>query len=415
MDSSKNCINEKTLLVGTYQNKEADFYYSMEELINLAISCELEISGEIIQKVKSITSATYLGSGKVEEIKEYVVINDIEIVVLNDELSPSQMRNIQEIVNCRVIDRTTLILDIFARRAKTKEAMLQVEVAQLKYLLPRVALMSANFNERLGMRGPGETKFELDRRRIQKQITQLESELQNLTEKRKTQRQKRTKNDIPVVALAGYTNAGKSTLMNTLLDFSTISSDKLVFVEDMLFATLETTTRQIVLPDNKKFLLTDTVGFISRLPHHLIKAFRATLEEITEADLILHVVDIGNKDYQKQLEITEKVLKEIGVKDIPIVHVYNKIDQFDSLDIVDGIYISAKNKLNIDDLINEISKELFKKYSTVKMLIPFTSGEVYNYLKENANIISEDYQNDGIHIIVELNQSLYQKYQYLIK
>jgi len=407
---------ERTLLVGSYKSDEVEFNYSMEELKNLALSCELDVIGQLTQKIKTITAATYIGSGKVLEIKQFVEANDIEIVVINDDLSPSQTRNIQEIIECRVIDRNLLILDIFARRAKTREAMLQVEIAQLKYILPRISIMSGDFNERLGTRGPGETKFELDRRKIEKQISLLEDELSAMVLNRQTQRTRRNKNEIPVVNLVGYTNAGKSTLMNTLLDYSVIKNeDKKVFAEDLLFATLETTTRQIVLENNKKFLLTDTVGFVSRLPHQLVKAFRSTLEEITEADLILHVIDISNKEYERQIMITEKVLREIGVTGIPIIHVYNKIDAFDSLNVGDGIFISAKNKLNIDDLLNEVSKFLFKSYKTVQMDIPYASGYIFNYLKENANVIRVSYADSGIDITVELSDLLYQKYKHLIK
>ncbi len=407
---------EPTLLVGGYMIDEEEFNYSMEELDNLAKTCELDVAGKMRQKIKKINSATYFGTGKIQEIKEFVEANDIEMVVLNDELTPSQTRNIQETVGCRVIDRTLLILDIFARRAKTKEAMLQVEIAQLKYILPRINIMSGNFNERLGMRGPGETKYELDRRRIEKRISLLENELKTMVLNRKTQRKRRMKNEVPIVSLVGYTNSGKSTLMNTLLDYS-IKKDtnKAVFTKDLLFATLETTTRQIVLENKRKFLLTDTVGFISRLPHHLIKAFRSTLEEITEADLILHVVDISNPHYDRQMKVTKKVLKEIGVQQIPILDVYNKIDLFDSLNIGDGVFISAKEKNNIDDLINEVSKKLFKHYKTVKMTIPYASGHIYNYLKEYAYVTKEQYLDEGIEVTVELSDYLYTKYKHLIQ
>ncbi|QVK18024.1 GTPase HflX [Mycoplasmatota bacterium] len=407
---------ERTLLVGTYTNDEEEFIYSMEELENLAISCELNVIGQITQKLRTITAATYLGSGKVDEIKQFVEANDIEMVAFNDDLSTSQTRNIQEIIGCQIIDRTLLILDIFARRAKTKEAMLQVEIAQLKYILPRISIMRGNFNERLGTRGPGETKYELDRRKIEKQISLLEQELSTMVSNRQVQRRRRNKNEIPIVSLVGYTNSGKSTLMNTLLDYSIVKNDdKRVVAQDLLFATLETTTRQIVLESKKKLLLTDTVGFVSRLPHQLVKAFRSTLEEITEADLILHVIDLSNKDYERQLEVTEKVLKEIGVTGIPIIHVYNKIDKFDSLNVGDGVFISAKNKSNIDHLLNETSKILFKNYKTVKMLIPYASGYIFNYLKENANVIRESYIDEGIDVTVELSDILFQKYKHLIR
>ncbi len=408
--------NERTLLVGGYTDDEDKFAYSMEELENLAYSCELNVVGRITQKLREINPRTYYGKGKIEEIKQYVIENDIEVVVTNDDLSTSQLKNIQEEINCRVMDRTGLIIDIFARRAKTKEAILQVEIAQLQYLLSRLSLLSGNFNERLGLRGPGETKFELDRRKLENRISILEKELKEMVEDRKIQRQRRIKNEIPVVALVGYTNSGKSTLMNTILECSKIQDeDKKVYVEDMLFATLETTTRQIILEDNKKFLLTDTVGFVSRLPHQLVKAFRSTLEEITEADLILHVIDISNKNFERQLKTTEQVLKEIGVSDIPIIHVYNKIDVNNTLTVGEGVFISAKYKTNIDILINKIREVLFSDYRTVKMLIPYSQGSIYSVLKEHAYIKEEEYTDKGIEIIVELNSILYEKYKHLLK
>lgn len=411
----KPTLYERTLLVGAYQDDEAAFRYSMDELHNLAESCQLEVVGEVTQKLRTITPATYFGKGKVDEIKQMVEALDVQIIVFNDDLSPSQMRNIQEYVGCDCIDRNTLILDIFARRAKTKEAQLQVEVAQLKYMLPRLAILTSNFNERLGKRGTGETKYELDRRKIEHEILKKEEELAKIVEVRKNQRRKRDKQEIPVVAIVGYTNAGKSTLLNTLLDYSSVENDKKVFAEDMLFATLETTTRLVVIDNHKKFLVTDTVGFVSKLPHALVKAFRSTLEEVTEADLILHVIDLANKDYEVQKQVTEKVLQEIGVKDIPIINVYNKIDQLEHVSLEDGIFISAKQKLNIADLLNEIEKHLFKTQKTVRMVIPFDQGNVYSILKQEGNILKTEYLADGIHVLVELNEILYNKYQYLIR
>lgn len=398
-------------MVGTYTDNENEFLYSMEELKNLAKSCNLDIFGIVSQNIKSINAKTYLGSGKVKEIKEIVEFNNIDVIVMNDNLSPSQTRNIQDIVNCRIIDRVMLILDIFAKRAKTKEAMLQVEIAQLKYILPRINLLSKNFDERLGLRGPGETKYELDRRKIEKRISVLESDLKDMVLDRQIQRRKRLKKEIPIVSLVGYTNSGKSTILNVLLD----NEDKQVYADDLLFATLETTTRQIILENNKKFLLTDTVGFVSNLPHQLIKAFRSTLEEVKEADLLLHVIDISNPFYQKQKQVTEKVLQELGVKDIPKINVYNKIDKMESIKIEDGIFISAKTRQNIDKLITEISRQIFTNYKTVKMLIPYNKGQIYNYLKENANVIETKYCDEGINVLVELSEHLYNKYQDLIK
>lgn len=407
---------DKALLVGSFMDNEDDFLYSMEELKNLAKTCNLDVVDTLAQKIKDVNPKTYLGSGKVEEIRDFVNAHDIDVVVLNDNLSTSQMRNIQEIVNCRVIDRTMLILDIFASRAKTKEAIMQVEIAQLKYILSRLSLLSKNDSEHLGLRGPGETKYELDRRKIEKRISLLEDEIKSLVLDRQIQRKKRKKNEIPVVSIVGYTNSGKSTLLNTMLEYGIqTNEDKTVYTEDLLFATLETTTRQIVLESNKKFLLTDTVGFVSRLPHQLVKAFRSTLEEITESDLVLHVIDLSNPNYEKQKQITESVLKDLGVKDIPIINVYNKIDKVDNFIIEDGIFISAKNKQNIDKLILEISKKIFKNYKTVKMHIPYSKGNVFNFLKENANVLKTDYNDYGINIVVELSEQLYYKYKDLIQ
>jgi len=407
---------EKALLVGSYTSDKEKFKYSMEELKKLAESCNLEVFDVITQKIKNINPKTYLGSGKVEEIKHIVNVNDIDVIVLNDNLSTSQIRNIQEVVICRIIDRTMLVLDIFAKRAKTKEAIIQVEIAQLKYISSRISIFYENFNERLGLRGPGETKYELDRRKIEKRISVLENELKNMVLDRQIQRKKRSKNEIPIVSLVGYTNSGKSTLLNTLMEFSIKSQeDKYVQVEDMLFATLETTTRQVLLENNKKFLLTDTVGFVSRLPHQLVKAFRSTLEEIRESNLILHVIDLSNSNYLKQKQITEKVLIELGVKNIPIINVYNKIDIVENLKIEDGIFISAKNKQNINKLIFNISKEIFKNYKTVKMFIPYTHGQIFNNLKENANVIKIDYNEEGMDLLVELSEYFYYKYKSLIQ
>ena len=409
-------MNERTLLVGGYiDESEEAFNDSMEELKRLAESCYLNVVGVIGQRLRSVSARTYYGKGKIEEIKDYVENHDIEMVVLNDNVSPIQMRNIQEMIGCDLIDRNTLILDIFARRAKTKEAMLQVEIAQLKYLLPRINIMLSNFNERLGKRGTGEAEYELNRRRIENEIVKKERELAKIVQVRQTQRRRRNRNEVPVVALVGYTNSGKSTLLNALIDYTSGDETKKVFAKDILFATLETTTREIELAHHKKFLLTDTVGFVSKLPHSLIKAFRSTLEEVTEADLILHVIDLSNENFEQQMKVTKDVLKEIGVEDIPIINVYNKMDQVNEPLSYDGIFISAKEKKGLDQLLNEMDAILFADYRTIHLHIPYTEGQIYNHLKEEAHILKENYDETGVDIIVELSEVLQERYKSYIR
>lgn len=407
---------ERTLLVGGYTDEdENEFMDSMEELKRLAESCYLDVVGMISQKLRSINASTYYGKGKIKEIKQYVEEQEIEIVVLNDNVSPVQMRNIQEIVGCDVIDRHTLILDIFSRRAKTKEAMLQVEIAQLKYLLPRIHIMLSNLNERLGKRGLGEAAEELSRRRIENEIIKKERELEKIVQVRKLQRRKRKKNEVPVVALVGYTNAGKSTLLNAMIDYTGGDAEKKVYTDDRLFATLETTTREIERSPHKKFLVTDTVGFVSRLPHGLVKAFRSTLEEVTEADLILHVIDLYNPHFERQKKVTLEVLKDIGVEDVSIIPVYNKMDRVKEPLSYDGIHISAKTKEGFDRLFDEIERKLFPDYQTARLFIPFHAGNIYHELKKAAYIIEEEYHDTGYRLLVELNKIQYERYKQYIQ
>ncbi len=315
-------VKQIAVLVGVNLNGDKNFEYSLEELANLADACDVSVVGTVTQNLERVNNATYIGSGKVEEVYMMVDQHEANLVIFNDELSPSQIRNLEHALNVKVIDRTILILDIFAKRAKTREAQLQVEVAQLRYMMPRLIGLNASLSRQaggIGSRGPGEKKLELDRRRIEEKLHRMNKELDELVAARQNQRKLRKRNEMPVVALVGYTNAGKSTTMNALINTYVQNDEKVVFEKDMLFATLETSTRQIQLPDNKKFLLTDTVGFVSKLPHHLVKAFRSTLEEVREADLLLHVVDISHPEYEVQIEITNKVLKELGVEETPMV------------------------------------------------------------------------------------------------
>lgn len=403
-------IIQRAILVGVDLNNDKNFDYSVEELKNLAEACSVQVVGTLTQKLERVNPACYIGTGKVDEVALLVEQNDANLVIFNDELSPSQIRNLEHGLQCKVIDRTILILDIFASRAKTREAQLQVEVAQLKYMMPRLIGLNASLSRQaggIGSKGPGEKKLELDRRRIEEQVHKLNKELDSLVLARQNQRKLRKRNSTPVVALVGYTNAGKSTTMNALLTVSNAQSEKSVFEKNMLFATLETSTRHIQLPDNKQFLLTDTVGFVSKLPHQLVKAFRSTLEEVTEADLLLHVVDLSHPEFQTQIEITNKVLDELGVKETPMVYVYNKADLVEdefTPSTKEAVRISAKNLTNIDTLIDCIKSHIFQHYVKASFLIPYDRGNLVSYLNEHANVFDTEYLENGTLITVECSE-----------
>ncbi len=410
-------MERKGIVVGININNENGFEESMVELKNLCMACDIEAIGELVQNSKQINKAHYIGSGKLDELKSLVNSEEVEIVIFNNELSSSQLRNIEKAIECEVIDRTALILSIFAERAKTREAKLQVEVARLQYLLPRLIGANENLGRQSGgvgtkNKGAGEKKLELDRRKIEAKIAALNKELEELKHQRETQRNLRRKSSVPQIALVGYTNAGKSSIMNSMIDTFKDSEEKKVFEKDMLFATLETSIRSIKLDDNKKFLLSDTVGFVSNLPHNLIKAFRSTLEEVCEADLLLHVVDISNPDYKHHLKVTNETLKEIGAESVPMIYVYNKIDLVDYyLTEKNGVYISAKKNLGIDKLVETISNKVFNNYINCNMFIPYDKGNLLSYLNDNARVIDRKYRNDGTELSIECSNIDYEKYR----
>jgi GTPase len=415
---------ERALLVGVNLKKQDDlnFEYSMEELKELAIACEMEVVGMVSQKLNRVNTSHYIGKGKIEEVVQFIEHQDANVVVFDDELSPSQIKNLESDLDCKVIDRTMLILDIFAERAKTKEAKLQVEVAQLEYMLPRLIGLRESLGRQGGgsglkNRGAGETKLELDRRKIEERITSLNKELEVLVSQREMQRKQRRKNEIPVVSLVGYTNAGKSTIMNAMVDRFNKSTNKQVFEKDMLFATLDTSVRSIKLPDNKSFLLTDTVGFVAKLPHHLVKAFRSTLEEVAEADLLIHVVDYSNPHYQKMIDTTLETLKKLGIHDIPMIYAFNKADlvQLEIPKVTDqNVYLSAKQKIGIDQMIDLIKQEVFKDHILCEMLIPYEKGEIISYLNERANVLETSYEPEGTKLKLDCKKIDHEKYQQYI-
>lgn len=410
---------ERVLLVGVNINNQSDFQQSMEELENLAIACELEVVGKIEQNLKAINKVHYVGSGKVEEISILADETKAETIIFNNELSPSQLRNLEKEVERRIMDRTSVILEIFAKRAKTREAKLQVEIARLKYILPRLAGSNESMGRQGGgvgtkNKGVGETKLELDRRKIEQKISELNKELEVIANERHTQRKKRNKAELPRVALVGYTNAGKSTLMNAMVEIYKKSEEKKVFEKDMLFATLETSVRNIKLSDNKAFLLSDTVGFISDLPHELVKAFRSTLEEVREADLLIHVVDFSNPNYKQQIEVTIDTLKQIGAEDIPVIYAYNKVDLVNSDSPISEsniVKISAKKNIGLDNLISNIKGKVFTNYIQCEMLIPYNNGNIVSYLNDNADVKSISYETNGILLNLECKQADYERYQ----
>ncbi|MFJ7840990.1 GTPase HflX [Lysinibacillus sphaericus] len=415
---------EKAILVGVNLRNDKHFEYSMEELTNLAEALNVEVVGIVTQNLERVTPSHYVGTGKIEEIKSFYEEAQANLVIFNDELSPSQIRNLERDLETKVIDRTMLILDIFGRRAKTREAQMQVELAQLQYMLPRLVGLHASLSRQGGgtgggfkNRGAGETKLELDRRKIEDQISKIKKELEQVKEQRETQRKQRRKNAVPVVSIVGYTNAGKSTIMNQLLAKIGQEDHKQVFEKDMLFATLETSVRYIELHDKKSFLLTDTVGFVSKLPHHLVKAFRSTLEEARDADLLLHVVDVSNAEHGFMMDVTNETLKAVGVEGIPTIYVYNKADLANVPYPVisgDNIWISAKQGNGLDELLQIIRQHIFSDYVTCKMLIPYEQGNIVSYLNENATIYETAYEEEGTLLKLEVKEADYAKYQHFV-
>lgn len=399
----------KAILVMTNQES-----YLYEELKSLCHACQIEVSNVLVQNIEKINPATYIGKGKTEELKKMI---DDEAVIFDNELTPLQVRNLSDILQCRIMDRNDLILQIFEKRARTKEAKLQVEIAKNQYLLPRLAGMQEHLSHQQGgsgFRGRGEKQIELDRRIIARKLSKAKKELQAIVKQRQVQRQRRKNNDVFVIALVGYTNSGKSTLLNTFCQ----EKHKKVFQEDMLFATLETATRKVKIK-NHTCLLTDTVGFIDRLPHHLIQAFRSTLEEVKEADLLLHVVDGSNQDYSRQIETTNQVLKSLGVEHTPMLYVYNKTDLGGYAFIHPEspyVFISAKKKIGLDLLEDEIAHLLFKQYEIFELSIPYDQGEIYKQLCHDCQVIDTQYSDEYIYVKIEAKRrEISQYYSYILK
>ncbi|NLA86701.1 MAG: GTPase HflX [Clostridiales bacterium] len=378
----------------------------LEALLETAggISC-----GRLLQKKQTPDTRTFIGEGKVQELKAFIQAEGCTLAVFDNELSPSQARALEEDMGVRVMDRSGLILDIFAQRARTREGRLQVELAQYKYLLPRLTGMwthlerQAGTSAPIGTRGPGETQLETDRRHIRRKISQLEEELEKVRQVRSTQRRMREKNSVPVVALVGYTNAGKSTLLNKLTGAGTPAQNR-------LFDTLDTTTRRLKISDTTDVLISDTVGFIRKLPHHLVDAFKATLEELTYADLLIHVIDASNPLWIQQAQVVDELIQELGAETTPRLEAFNKCDLAFGVfhphgdDIVE---ISAKTGEGIDTLISKIEKILEKSKKRVMLRLPYDKGGLIEMLHREASVVRLDYLDDCIEIEAEMNPETY--------
>ena len=403
------------VLVGLrIDSADADaFAHSMEELVSLAKACNLKVESTITQVLPHPENATWIGSGKAYEVATFVQATRSEVVVCLGNLTPAQMKNLQKLTGVPVWDRTNLILEIFSRRARTKEARLQVESAYLQYLLPRLSGMWQHLGRQGGgsgsrsNRGVGEKQIELDRRHITHRISELRKELNEIERTRNVQRQGRFRDAFPNVALVGYTNAGKSSLMNRFLAMSDSSNvnivQKQVFEKNMLFATLDTSIRKIAIRGRKPFLLSDTVGFIEDLPHGLVKAFRSTLAEISYADLILMVMDCSDPQQETHRRITEETLRELDANGIPRIYVYNKADltlyaHRSARKNDETIYISTKTGFGLEELLDLMQEIMTRGSKTLDLILPYTAGDLLTRLHEEAKIISETYEPDGTHV-----------------
>jgi GTP-binding protein HflX len=403
---------DKVLIVGmnlVTNQKRQNFELAMNEMVSLVEACNMEPVGRVEQNMESANAATYIGAGKVQEVREMVKALEADMVVFDNGLSPIQLRNLSRELGCAVMDRTTLILEIFSVRAKTREAKLQVEVARLQYMLPRLVGLHDALSRQGGAsgamsnKGAGEKKLELDRRKLEQRLTTMRRELENIAEERKTQRKKRAESGIPRVALVGYTNAGKSTIMNAMLSTYAKDEEKKVYEEDMLFATLDTTVRRIAPTDKNAFLLSDTVGFISNLPHNLVKAFRSTLEEVREADLLVQVIDYSDENYMEHIRVTEDTLKDLGAEKIPMIYAFNKADlcgmgEFAAVQGDDRLYLSAKSCSGIETLTALITNKLSAGYQDCSFIIPYERGDLVSYFNDNAVVYCTEYREDGVYM-----------------
>lgn len=404
-------VEEQVILVAVCVNDEEDTRECLDELEELVATAGAKTLAKVIQNRERVHPGTYLGKGKIEELKEMVESMHATGVVCDDELSPAQLKNLEDMLDTKVMDRTMIILDIFAKRASTKEGKIQVELAQLKYRSTRLIGMRDSLSRLgggIGTRGPGEKKLEIDRRLIKDRIAQLNRELEDVRRSRQVTRELRSRNPVPVVAIVGYTNAGKSTLLNHLTDAG-------VLEEDQLFATLDPTTRNLELDNGTQVLFTDTVGFIRKLPHHLIEAFRSTLEEAKYSDYILHVVDSSNPVADKQMHIVYETLEELGVKDKTIITAFNKIDRLEREMVLKDlradhtVRISAKTHEGIDELLQVIESCITEQNVYVETIIPYAEAGSIQTIRKFGTLLTEEYRDAGIFIQAYVPKEIHQQ------
>lgn len=409
-------LAERVILVGVSEQEGDDAEDSVAELAELAKTAGAAVAGTLIQKREQIHPGTYVGTGKVAELAELAERTAATGIVCDDELTPAQLKNLERMLDMKVMDRTLLILDIFAARATTSEGKIQVELAQLRYRLSRLTGLGRSMSRLgggIGTRGPGEKKLETDRRLIKARIAQLNRELKEVQKHRETQRAKREKCHVPVAAIVGYTNAGKSTLLNRLTDAA-------VLAEDKLFATLDPTTRMLALPGRQEILLTDTVGFIRKLPHHLIEAFRSTLEEAKHADYILHVVDASNPQREKQMHIVYDTLYRLGVQEKPIVTLFNKQDIVTDREPLRDfkadytLSVTAKTGEGVEELKELLCKLLRDKKVLFEQTVPYGEGGVLEQIRRQGELLEEEYRPEGIYIRAYVTPELYGKLQGIV-
>ncbi len=392
MNEIKRKTERAALAANSMPVSERSTEVSMDELAALVETAGGEVAGAILQNRQTPEPRSFIGDGKVQELKAFIQANDCDLAVFDNELSPSQMRVLQEDLGVKVLDRSGLILDIFAQRAQTREGQLQVELAQYKYLLPRLIGMWTHLERQegaMGTRGPGETQLESDRRHIRRKIQKLEEELEAVRKVRSTQRRQREKNAVPVVALVGYTNAGKSSLLNRLTDAGIPANDR-------LFDTLDTTTRHLRLEDAQEVLLSDTVGFIRKLPTQLVEAFKATLEELKYADVLLHVIDISNPDWQSQADIVDGLIRELGAEDTPCIRVFNKCDRYFGIlpHGADVVCVSARTGEGTPELLGKIAEILNQGKHHAMLRVPYQRGDVVDLLQREAAVLNIEYAED---------------------